>query len=308
MRQDTDRSKSGRYDPADAESGHTFHLADMAVAPGLPFYLGRAFLDGKDFPNHTHDFSELVVMTGGEGLHDTDGGTHLVHAGDVFVIHREVSHGFRSCRSLSMYNIGFDPRVFSGTELVSLPGFHALFVHEPMLRAKTGYRSNLRVSPAEMEQLVEDMARLEEEGSSKRPGFAMAFRNRFLNLALDLSRRYAKLGGGSARPLVLLGAGAAYLEAGLSGDVSIPEAASRSGLSANQFIRRFSQAYGITPYRYLLGLRLDRASRLLRETGRSITDIAYGCGFNDGNYFSRAFRSRFSASPREYRKVCSVVR
>jgi len=59
----------------------------------------------------------------------------------------------------------------------------------------------------------------------------------------------------------------------------------------------------MSPYHYLLGLRLDKAARLLKETKRSVTDIAFDCGFNDGNYFSRSFHRYFGRSPRTYRKV-----
>lgn len=228
----------------------TYRLADAAIDPSLPFTFSRAFLDGSDFPLHAHDYSELVVMTGGEGLHEADGYSRLVHAADVFVIHAGVTHGFHRCEALSMYNFGFDPAALAGTELVALPGFHALFA----------------------------------------------------NMAVGLSRRYLAVPGGAARDLVALGAGVAYLESGLSEAVSLAEAAGRAGLSVNQFIRRFKAAYGIPPYRYLLGLRLDRAALLLSKSGRSVTDIAGDCGFEDANYFSRAFSARFGLGPRAYRR------
>ncbi len=282
-------------------SYQTYKLADEAIDASLPFTFSRAFLDGSDFPLHAHDYSELVVMTGGEGLHDADGYCRLVHAADVFVIHAGVTHGFRRCEALSMYNFGFDPAALSGTELVALPGFHALFVHEPRLRARKGYRSALRLGPAELQDLEAEAARLEEEARLRKPGFALVYRNLFVNLAVGLSRRYLAVPGAAARDLVALGAGVAYLESGLSEEVSLAEAARRAGLSVNQFIRRFKTAYGIPPYRYLIGLRLDRAARLLSNSVRSVTDIAGDCGFEDANYFSRAFSARFGLGPRAYR-------
>ena len=41
---------------------------------------------------------------------------------------------------------------------------------------------------------------------------------------------------------------------------------------------------------------------LLLETNRSITDIAFECGFNDSNYFGDAFRKAKGISPHKYRK------
>ncbi|MEP3932587.1 helix-turn-helix transcriptional regulator, partial [Rhodopirellula bahusiensis] len=56
------------------------------------------------------------------------------------------------------------------------------------------------------------------------------------------------------------------------------------------------------PIKYLIQVRIQEASRLLRSTDRSITDIAFDVGFSDSNYFSRQFRTHLGLSPREYRK------
>lgn len=60
--------------------------------------------------------------------------------------------------------------------------------------------------------------------------------------------------------------------------------------------------------RYLLEARLRRAHRLLTgpfAAGRSITAIAYECGFNDLSYFNRSFRRRFGLTPTEARAQAS---
>ena len=47
---------------------------------------------------------------------------------------------------------------------------------------------------------------------------------------------------------------------------------------------------------------LLRYGELLLETNKSITDIAFECGFNDSNYFGDSFRKIKGISPRKYRK------
>jgi AraC-like DNA-binding protein len=55
---------------------------------------------------------------------------------------------------------------------------------------------------------------------------------------------------------------------------------------------------GTTPTQYILRHRLERArSMLIDHAGRSVTDIAFEVGFNDSNYFSRAFKKRFDVTP-----------
>jgi len=48
-------------------------------------------------------------------------------------------------------------------------------------------------------------------------------------------------------------------------------------------------------------VRMEEACRLLRQTGRSITDVAGQVGYNEIAYFSRRFRSEVGLSPRQYR-------
>ncbi|MFT4190189.1 MAG: transcriptional regulator FeaR [Comamonas sp.] len=79
--------------------------------------------------------------------------------------------------------------------------------------------------------------------------------------------------------------------------------AARTGVSVRQLYRLFEES-GDSIARYIQRARLQRAAVELRGSlaaARSITDIAFGCGFNDAAHFSRAFRKQFGLSPREYR-------
>jgi AraC-like DNA-binding protein len=51
-----------------------------------------------------------------------------------------------------------------------------------------------------------------------------------------------------------------------------------------------------------VGARLRRAARLLLDTGRPVTDIAYDVGFEDLSNFVRTFHRYVGCSPRVYRR------
>ncbi len=74
-----------------------------------------------------------------------------------------------------------------------------------------------------------------------------------------------------------------------------------SGVSEAHFARAFKQAFGTPPHRYLLTRRIERASALLRETERSITDIAFATGWSSLGSFGRTFRDITGGSPGELR-------
>jgi transcriptional regulator GlxA family with amidase domain len=70
-----------------------------------------------------------------------------------------------------------------------------------------------------------------------------------------------------------------------------------SHVSAAHFARSFKQAFGVPPRRYLLTRRIERATALLRDTDRSITDIAFATGWQSLGTFGRTFRDVTGASP-----------
>ena len=70
-----------------------------------------------------------------------------------------------------------------------------------------------------------------------------------------------------------------------------------SCVSEAHFARSFKEAFGVPPHRYLLTRRIERAVALLRETDRSITDIAFETGWASLGTFGRTFRDITGESP-----------
>ena len=73
--------------------------------------------------------------------------------------------------------------------------------------------------------------------------------------------------------------------------------------SESHAIRTFKQAYGVTPYAYLLEKKLDLAKQLLRDTNLSIREIANKLSFADEYYFSNVFKKRTGMTPSAYRRA-----
>src|SRR5882762_963765 len=74
-----------------------------------------------------------------------------------------------------------------------------------------------------------------------------------------------------------------------------------SRVSKAHCARSFKQAFGVPPHRYLLTRRLERATALLRDTGLTITEIAFQTGWNSLGTFGRTFRDVTGESPGELR-------
>jgi AraC family transcriptional regulator of arabinose operon len=83
---------------------------------------------------------------------------------------------------------------------------------------------------------------------------------------------------------------------------TVTELASRVALSRSQFTRRFLAHTGLSPARYLINARLDRARQLLTETNMSVTQVAVTLGYTDVAYFSRQYRRHTGRTPGHARR------
>jgi AraC-like DNA-binding protein len=83
--------------------------------------------------------------------------------------------------------------------------------------------------------------------------------------------------------------------------MDITTVARHVGLERSYFTKRFKAITGISPYEYLLQLRLSKGKQLLEQTDMAVDHIALLLGFNDGFHFSNFFRHRTGTSPAKYR-------
>jgi AraC family transcriptional regulator len=72
-------------------------------------------------------------------------------------------------------------------------------------------------------------------------------------------------------------------------------------MSQFHFSHLFKQSIGTSPHQYLIQQRIERAKQLLKQTDRSIIDIALECGFNSHSHLSKQFRQLAGMTPRAYR-------
>ena len=92
-----------------------------------------------------------------------------------------------------------------------------------------------------------------------------------------------------------------YIEAHLADDLSLATMATEVELNPFYLSRVFKAALGQSPHQYVVGRRVERAKRLLRETAAPIAEIALSAGFSSQSHLSVWFRRRVGVSPAAYR-------
>lgn len=85
-------------------------------------------------------------------------------------------------------------------------------------------------------------------------------------------------------------------------DIRLENLANQLRVHPNYLGQTIEQQCGKTFRELLQEYRIEKAKVLLSVGEYSVTETAFGCGFNDSNYFSTVFRKRVGVSPREYRR------
>lgn len=150
--------------------------------------------------------------------------------------------------------------------------------------------------------------RLVQEGASLAPGETLSAAAHLHDLAL------LALGGKRDMQMLARGRGlrAARLRAikadvaanAMQGDLSLEWVAARHAISPS-YVRALFDFEGTTFTDYVLDQRLTRAHRLLSDSHyarQTVSNIVYGCGFNNLSWFYRAFRRRYGMTPSDLRQ------
>lgn len=93
-----------------------------------------------------------------------------------------------------------------------------------------------------------------------------------------------------------------YIHANYTSDIKIPDLAAMEFLSSSRYSVLFNRIMHISPYQYIINLRLKAACEMLRDSNLGVTQIAELLGFQSCFFFSKLFKKHLGISPLQYRK------
>lgn len=94
----------------------------------------------------------------------------------------------------------------------------------------------------------------------------------------------------------------AYMEAHFSDNITLDDLLSMTHFGKSYLLRSFTKQTGVSPYRYLQTVRLDRAKKFL-EQGMPPIDAASNAGFSDQSHFTNFFKEFIGLTPKQYQKI-----
>lgn len=274
--------------------------------PGFPYTAIDCRFDGYSGPCvdwHWHATLEINVCASGALKTSTQRGEYIVREGDAVLVNANVLHrneAYEGAPGVCVQTHMFDRSLVAAAELPQRR-YVAPVVECTLLDALPLLREN-----AEHRAVLEALDRAFAAAGEEKDGYELEICG-LLNRAWQGIYALALPVIGARQPLPrmetarlkrMLG----FIRDHFAEDISPADIAASAGVCERECFRCFRQELGTTPLATLTDFRLRKAAELLRETDRSVSDIAAACGFANSSYFGKVFRSRMNLSPLAYRR------
>lgn len=224
---------------------------------------------------HRHNYDQLLLYFRGSGVQLVEDRALPVRRGTLIFLEKECFHGFRKERNISPLCMAIDLRLkvtVDWAASANVPGDHLQKVEQGLYRiGKLQSSGDVFSIPSEMLNIV---SILEQQLRCGRP-----------------------LVKGRLEKLVLESIKSCDLK-----DVSSTSVANRLGKSIDYVNRQLKRENDTSIGKLISGFRFDTATRLLLDSGKTISDVAMEVGIDDQNYFSRWFRKQSGVSPTQWRQ------
>ena len=272
-----------------------------------PYATVAAFEKINENPGfHIQEFYELCLISKGEGYHVIEDTVVKAVRGDVFIVPPGRKHAFVGGNGFNVYYIHLAPAFWDrhAPRLKALPAFFALFEIEPLMRANGAKYRHLYLEEAAFKETLDilDIASKKWQHDEE----SQLIQESYITVVLTiLCREYAKLQtivDKNAHIDRLFMESIALILDRCNEKLTINQLAQVAGLSRTTYIKRFSEAIGMTPRQYIMEHRIKSAQNLLKNTDKPIVKIAEDTGFYDTAHFSKCFSDAVGVSPTEYRK------
>lgn len=253
-----------------------------------------------DFPEHSHDYVEVVYMCSGSTTHIVNGKTIRLQQGELLFLGQSVRQAvLKAAENDIAVNFFVLPEFFQ--ETLSTIGEEATplrrFLLDCLFEQNTGpgYLLFQVSDDVPIQNLVENLIfSLMYDTPNRRKVSQMTMTLLFLQLLGHTD----KLAWDSQEEIILKVL--RYVD-GHYVDGSLQEAAANLHCDISSLSREIRRKTGKTYTELVQEKRLTQAAFLLRTTERKVEDIALAVGYENISYFHRIFRREYGVSPRQFR-------
>lgn len=256
----------------------------------------------REMPTHTHDFIEIIYVTGGEAEETVGDAHYAVKRGDLLFINYGSTHAFTPRDSLSYINICFKPEVLSESVITPENAFAVLQLtaFDEIRRAsdEDGIVSFFGGEREEIEHVVRAMLR---EYTERRHGWRTVLKS-YMNVLISHILRRVVGAEEEERAADVWQELARYIDDNPSADLSLDALAGKCFYNPSYFSRAFKKQFQMPLSEYLNRRRVERAMELSHSGSFSDEEIAQAVGFSYKSSFYRVFQRTTGKTFAQYKK------
>lgn len=246
----------------------------------------------QKFPNHFHEFYVIGFVEGGKRHLWCKGREYDLTAGDLILFNPRDNHYCAPINGelLDYRAVNIQPAVLQRAAR-EITGDD----YVPHFTQNVVYQSDITHSLGELyDAILRKAPKMEKEE-------ALFF------LLEQVLREYAApfAEEDAARPNPQIQTLCRYMEEHFSENITLDELLSMTSFGKSYLLRSFTKQVGVSPYRYLQTVRLEKAKRFL-EQGTAPVEAAAMAGFADQSHFTNAFKSFIGLTPKQYQRIFSA--
>ena len=272
-------------------------------SPGFPVAVYHDDIFAAPVPWHWHDELEAAIVESGSCLFKTSTEEILMKEGEAVFLNANVLHmcvpGNEDHSVLR--SIVFSPFLVGGERgSIFWEKYLNPLCHEPGFRV-----IHLTGKEAWQKEVVRHVLCAWEACAYEPNSYEITLRNE-LSLFIALIRENIHESRGASfssdsRYESRIKQMLSFIHNHYSENINTSAIAASANVSESETLRCFKRTLGITPIRYLLTYRLEKAESLLLTTELMVSEVGERCGFQEMSYFAKAFRKQYGCSPKEYR-------
>lgn len=246
---------------------------------------------GLAFGAHLHSHIELVYMIEGRVKALVDSRECIVSTGDAFIVFPNQIHQYQKIDNEYYLIIIFPPDI--------CPEFQGIFKNKvPMSPVIRNASANSKIF-----SFIKDITEVNNE---KPPFYDTLIKGYFLVLLSELFQMMS-FEEASSSDVNTIKTILNYCSENYTKDIRLETLSQELHISKYHVCRLFTQKLHMGFNEYIGMLRISEACRLLVTQDKSITEVAYGVGFNSTRSFNRLFSKYAGMTPRQYRKTRGTV-
>ena len=267
----------------------------------FPFHIER-FCPTEPIPLHYHDCVELIFGTEGVMQNHVEDLSHQIGKSSLFVIGGRATHSMSEFRDFEGYRILFDMSLLEALsdEVKNTSGYISMFLLNDNGYINYEYKCRMSVKGKYYERissLMEDLLYEYETEAFLNTDYMLSL---FHSICILIIKSFHTNQNNTSK--IFFDKAIAELIKHLNEKTTVDDIAKTFGMSGRYFRKIFTRWYGISPSQFVIDTRLHRAKLLLSCSDKTITEIAFSCGFYDSSHMLRAFKQYEGMTPKEYRK------